>query len=328
MTDLTRRSALTAAAAIAASPLLPAGMANAAAPIAAKQVPGVYRYKVGDIEVTVVTDGGRTVPLADTLVRNASKDEVNAALQAAFFEKDKFSFFFNPVVINTGSKLVAIDSGNGLAAFEQTKGATGQYQGNLAAAGIDAKSIDVVAITHFHGDHINGLLTADNKPAFPNAEIIVPTAEWAYWMDDGNMSRAPEALKNNFANARRVFGALQGKVTQLEGGKDIVPGIKSISTPGHTPGHTSHIVSSGSQSVLVQGDVTNLPALNVRNPEWHFAADMVHATAVATRRKIYDQLVADRMIVQGYHYTFPAAAYIEKDGTGYRPNPVSWQPVL
>ena len=96
----------------------------------------------------------------------------------------------------------------------------------------------MVAITHFHGDHINGLLTADNKPAFPNAEIIVPTAEWAYWMDDGNISRAPEALKNNFNNARRVFGALQGKVTQLDGGKDIVPGIKSISSPGHTPGHT------------------------------------------------------------------------------------------
>ena len=328
MTDFTRRSALGAAAAALAAPLLPAGAAQAAAPAVAKQVPGVYRYKVGDFEVTVVTDGGRTVALPDTLVRNASKDEVNAALQAGFFEKDKFSYFFNPVVINTGSKLVAIDTGNGLAAFEQTKGAAGQYHGNLAAAGIDAKNIDVVAITHFHGDHINGLLTADNKPAFPNAEIIVPTAEWAYWMDDGNMSRAPEALKNNFNNARRVFGALQGKVTQLDGGRDIVPGIKSIATPGHTPGHTSHIVSSGSQSVIVQGDVTNLPALNVRNPEWHFAGDMDHATAVATRRKLYDQLVADRMIVQGYHYTFPAAAYIEKDGNGYRPNPVSWQPVL
>ncbi len=114
-------------------------------------------------------------------------------MQAAFFEKDKFPFFFNPVVINTGSKLVAIDSGNGLAAFEQTKGAVGQYQGNLAAAGIDAKNIDVVAITHFHGDHINGLLTADDKPSFPNAEVMVPAAEWAYWMDDGNMSRAPDA---------------------------------------------------------------------------------------------------------------------------------------
>ena len=135
MTDFTRRAALGAAAAAAASPLLPSMQAQAAAPPVAKQVPGVYRYKVGDIEVTVVTDGGRTVPLADTLVRNATKDQVNAALQAAFFEKDKFSYFFNPVVVNTGSKLVAIDTGNGLGAFEQTKGAAGQYHSNLAAAG-------------------------------------------------------------------------------------------------------------------------------------------------------------------------------------------------
>jgi glyoxylase-like metal-dependent hydrolase (beta-lactamase superfamily II) len=328
MRDLTRRSALGAAAAAVAAPLLPSVRAEAAAPVIAKQVPGIYRYKVGDIEVTVVTDGGRVVPLADTLVRNANKDQVNAALQASFFEKDKFPFFFNPVVINTGSKLIAIDSGNGAAAFEQTKGAIGQYQTNLAAAGIDVKNIDIVAISHFHGDHINGLVTADGKPAFPNAEVMVPTAEWAYWMDDGNMSRAPDPLKPGFQNVRRVFGALGNKVTQYEGGKDIAPGVKSIATPGHTPGHTSHIVTSGSQSVMVQGDITNLPAINARNPGWHMSFDMDGAKAEETRRKIYDQLAADRMIVQGYHYTFPSAAYIEKDGNGYRPNPVPWQPVL
>jgi glyoxylase-like metal-dependent hydrolase (beta-lactamase superfamily II) len=328
MTDFTRRSALGAAAAAVAAPLLPSIRAEAAAPPVAKQAPGVYRYKVGDIEVTVVTDGGRTVPLADTLVRNASKEQVNTALQAAFFEKDKFSFFFNPVVINTGSKLVAIDSGNGLAAFEQSKGAVGQYHANLAAAGIDAKNIDVVAISHFHGDHIGGLVTVDGKPAFANAEIMVPAPEWAFWMDEGNMSRAPEAAKPGFQNVRRIFGALGNKVTQYEPGKDIVPGIQSIATPGHTPGHTSHAVTSGSQTVIVQGDVTNLPALFVRNPGWHASFDMDGAKAEETRRKLYDRIVAERLIVQGYHYTFPAAAYIEKDGNGYRPNPVAWQPVL
>jgi len=328
MTGFTRRSALGAAAAAVAAPLLPSIRAEAAAPPVAKQAPGVYRYKVGDIEVTVVTDGGRTVPLADTLVRNASKEQVNTALQAAFFEKDKFSFFFNPVVINTGSKLVAIDSGNGLAAFEQSKGAVGQYHANLAAAGIDAKNIDVVAISHFHGDHIGGLVTVDGKPAFANAEIMVPAPEWAFWMDEGNMSRAPEAAKPGFQNVRRIFGALGNKVTQYEPGKDIVPGIQSIATPGHTPGHTSHAVTSGSQTVIVQGDVTNLPALFVRNPGWHASFDMDGAKAEETRRKLYDRIVAERLIVQGYHYTFPAAAYIEKDGNGYRPNPVAWQPVL
>jgi glyoxylase-like metal-dependent hydrolase (beta-lactamase superfamily II) len=328
MTDFTRRSALGAAAAAFAAPLLPAMRADAAAPATGKQVPGLYRYKVGEIEVTVVTDGTRIVPLADTLVRNATKDQVNASLQAAFFEKDKFPYYFSPVVVNTGSKLVALDSGNGPAAFEQSKGALGQYHANLAAAGIDAKNIDIVAISHFHGDHIGGLVTADGKPAFPNAEVMVPVPEWAFWMDDGNMSRAPDAMKPGFQNVRRIFGALQGKVTQYEPGKDIAPGIKSFASHGHTPGHTSHIVTSGSQSVMIQGDVSNLPALNVRNPGWHFVGDMDGPKAEETRRKVYDQLVADRMVVQGYHYAFPGAGYIEKDGDGYRVNPIAWQPVL
>jgi glyoxylase-like metal-dependent hydrolase (beta-lactamase superfamily II) len=328
MTDLTRRSALGSAAAAFAVPLLPAGVARAAAPAAGKQVPGLYRYKVGDIEVTVVTDGTRTVPLADTLVKNATKEQVNASLQAAFLEKDKFPYYFSPVVVNTGSKLIAIDAGNGPAAFEQSKGAIGQYHSNLAAAGIDAKNIDIVAISHFHGDHIGGLVTTDGKPAFPNAEVMVPVAEWAFWMDEGNMSRAPDAMKPGFQNVRRVFGALQGKVTQYEPGKDIAPGIKSFASYGHTPGHTSHIVTSGSQSVMIQADVSNLPALNVRNPGWHFAGDMDGPKAEETRRKVYDQLVADRIVVQGYHYAFPGAGYIEKDGDGYRVNPIAWQPVL
>jgi glyoxylase-like metal-dependent hydrolase (beta-lactamase superfamily II) len=328
MTSFTRRSALGAAAAAFAAPLMPTIRADAAAPASGKQVPGLYRYKVGEIEVTVVTDGTRTVPLADTLVRNATKDQVNASLQAAFFEKDKFPYFFSPVVVNTGSKLVALDAGNGPGAFEQSKGALGQYHSNLAAAGIDVKNVDVVAISHFHGDHIGGLVTADGKPAFPNAEVMVPVPEWAFWMDDGNMSRAPDAMKPGFQNVRRIFGALQGKVTQYEPGKDIVPGIKSVASYGHTPGHTSHIVSSGSQSVMIQADVSNLPALNVRNPGWHFVGDMDGAKAEETRRKMYDQLAADRMIVQGYHHAFPGAGHVEKDGDGYRLNPIAWQPVL
>lgn len=326
--ELTRRHALAGAAALTAAPLLSTVPAKAAAPAAGKQAPGVYRYKVGDLEVTVVTDGTRSGPFPETLVRNAPKEDVQAAITAAFMDKDKFPFFFNPVVVNTGSKLVAIDTGNGAAAYDQTKGGVGQYHTNLVAAGIDAKTIDMVVISHFHGDHINGLVTTDGKPAFANAEILVPAPEWAYWMDEGNASRAPDGLKPNFANVRRVFGALGNKVTQYEPGKEITTGIQAVATPGHTPGHTSHILSSRSQSVMVQGDVTNLPQLFVRNPGWHAAFDMDGAKAEETRRKMYDRLVADRMIVQAYHYAFPAAAYIEKDGNGYRHTPVNWQPVL
>jgi glyoxylase-like metal-dependent hydrolase (beta-lactamase superfamily II) len=329
MIELSRRNLLAgAAAATALSSLSSNGSVLAAAPPAAKQANGFYRYKLGAFEVTVVTDGARVGPLADNFVRNAKKDDVNAALQAGFQNKDELTIPFNPNVINTGSKLVAIDTGLGLGVFAQSKGKMGQYQSNLAASGIDAKAIDVVIISHFHGDHINGLLTADNKPAFPNAEIMVPAPEWAYWMDDGTMSRAAAGLQGNFKNVRRVFGALGNKVTKYDDNKELAPGIVSLFTPGHTPGHSSHVVTSGSSSVLLQADVTNIPSLFVRNPGWHAVFDMDGPMAEATRRKLYDRLAADRMLMGGYHYPFPAMAHIEKDGTGYRPVPIAWNPTL
>ena len=176
-------------------------------------------------------------------------------------------------------------------------------------------------ISHFHGDHINGLLTADNKPAFPNAEVLVPAAEWKFWTD-------PSKADGNFANVKRVFGALGNKVTQYEGDKEVVPGITAVSTPGHTPGHTSHLLSSGNASVMVQADVTNHPALFARNPGWRVMFDMDGAMAEETRRKLYDRLAADGRQMQGFHYPFPASGFVEKDGTGYRVVPVAWNPVI
>lgn len=334
MTELTRRSVLAgavAATATALSPLDGRSPARAAAPLAGKQAPGWYRYKVGSFEVTAVTDGARTFPLADSYVKNAQKDAVSAAFAAGFMDKDKVTAPFTPVVVNTGSKLIVIDTGNGPAQYEQSKGAVGQFHANLASAGIDRNAVDTVIISHFHGDHINGLLTGDSKAAFGNAEIMVPTTEWKYWSDDGNMSKAPAGspLEGNFKNVRRVFGALGNKVTQYDAGKDVVPGIKSMTTPGHTPGHTSHIVSSGSASVMVQADVTAASALLfVRNPGWHAVFDMDGAMAEQTRRKLYDMAAADKMLIQGFHFPFPALGYIEKDGTGYRLVPAPWNPAL
>ncbi|MCC7347032.1 MAG: MBL fold metallo-hydrolase, partial [Variibacter sp.] len=269
---VTRRSALAGAATLASAAALGVvPSAKAAAPLAGKQAPGFYRYKLGSFEITVVTDGARSGPLPDGFVRNAAKDQVSAALRASFLAGDTLTIPFNPVVVNTGSKLVVIDTGLGPAAYQQSKGAMGQFHTNLAAAGIAAKDVDAVVITHFHGDHINGLLDPDNKLAFPNAEVLVPANEWKYWTDDGNMSKVAgnEGLTNNFKNVRRVFGAFGNKVTPYEGGKDVAPGIMTVSTPGHTPGHVSHIVSSGSATVMVQADVTNIPALFVANPNWH-----------------------------------------------------------
>jgi glyoxylase-like metal-dependent hydrolase (beta-lactamase superfamily II) len=332
MSELTRRSALSGAAVMAAAAFgsdSGSSPAAAAAPPTGQQAPGFYRYKVGSHEITVVTDGANVMALPDTFVLNAKKDEVNAALEASHLEKDKLAIPYSPIVVNTGAKLVVIDTGTGEANFERSKGAAGQFQRNLAASGIDRNAVDTVIISHFHGDHVNGLLTADNKPAFPKAEILVPKTEWAFWMDDGEMSRAAAGrMQDLFKNNRRVFDALGRKVTPYEWDKDVVPGIRAVGTPGHTPGHTSYIIGTGSSRVFVQSDVTNVPYLFARNPGWHAAFDQDGKMAEETRRKVYDMLVAEKMPVQGFHYPFPGVGHVEKDGNGYRVVPAPWSPVI
>ena len=328
--NFTRRTALAGTAAMASAPLWPSAQAKAAAPLAEKQAPSFYRYKVGDAQVNVISDGAATNPLPDNFVVNAKKDDVNAMLDRAFMVKDKLTNTFTPLAVNSGGKLIVIDTGNGPGAFAATKGNVGQFASNLAAAGIDAKTVDMVVISHFHPDHINGLLTAEGTPAFANAEVLVPAAEWKYWMDDGEMSRTSnERLLGQFKNIRRVFDAgLKKKVTPYEWGKDVAPGLLAVESIGHTPGHTSFVLSSGSDKVFIQSDVTGVPALFVTNPGWHSMFDQDAAQAETTRLKIYDMLVADRMRVQGYHYPFPAVGFVEKDGNGYRLVPAPWSPVI
>jgi glyoxylase-like metal-dependent hydrolase (beta-lactamase superfamily II) len=328
--ELTRRNALAGAAALAATPLLPNTPAKAAAPLADKQAPSFYRYKVGDIQVNAVFDGSTTFDLADNFVLNAKKDEVSAALDKAFLPKDKMTLLFTPLAINTGGKTIVIDTGMGGGSLAASKGQNGQFVTNLTAAGIDPKSVDMVVISHFHGDHINGLLNADNTLAFPNAEVMVPAVEWKYFMDDGEMSRAPEGrMQTVFKNARRVLEAgLKKKATPYEWGKEVAPGLLAVETIGHTPGHTSYVLSSGSDKLFIQSDVTNHPALFVVNPGWRAFFDQDAAQAETTRRKIYDMLVAEKMRVQGFHYPFPGLGNVVKDGSGYRLVPAQWSPVI
>jgi len=327
MTGLTRRSALAGAAALTAAPLLPPTTAIGAAPPVGRQAPGYYRYRIGEFEVTAVTDGGRLTRVAQNLVRNASRDEVATALQSFFMPTDQFINRWTPVVVNTGSKLVVIDTGLGAGAFSQSQGTIGQFHSNLVASGIDPRSVDAVVISHFHADHICGLVDGETKAAFPNAEVLVPATEWAFWMDDGNMNIAPDAVRPVFQNVRRVFGALTGRVSQFVPNREVVPGITSIATPGHTAGHSSFLVASGNSSLIVQADVTAGPAwLFIRNPGWHISFDADGAVAEQSRRKLYDQAAADRTLVQVFHNPFPGVGYIEKSANGYRFEPAGWNP--
>jgi len=244
--------------------------------------------------------------------------------------KDKVSIQFGPLVINSGGKLIVLDTGNGPGAFASSKGAVGQFATNMAAAGIDPKSVDLVVISHFHGDHINGLLNAEGTLAFANAEVLVPSVEWKYFMDDAEMAKQTgERMPGVFKNARRVFEAgLKKKVTPYEWGKEVAPGLLAVGTAGHTPGHTSYVLSSGAGKVFIQSDVTNVPYLFAANPGWHAFFDQDPAMAEAARRKTYDMVVAEKLQVQGFHFPFPGLGNVEKDGSGYRVVPAHWNPVI
>jgi glyoxylase-like metal-dependent hydrolase (beta-lactamase superfamily II) len=329
MTEFTRRTLLATAAVSAASAIAPRPIvapARAAAPPAGKQAPGFYRYKVGSFECTSINDGSRTFPMPDGFVRNVESDKVLAAAEESYMPKGMITVPFNPQIINTGSKLVLIDTGYG-PGIGPTVGLLPQ---GMAAAGIDPAAIDIVVLSHLHPDHINGVKTADGKVAFPNAEIMAPAKDWAFWMNDENAAKAESnpMMKAYFANTRKILSDIGGKVTRYEWGKEVAPGITALDTNGHTPGHSSFAVSSGPSKVLIQSDVTNIPELFLRNPGWHVMFDIDPQQAAATRHKFYDMAAAEKTLVVGFHFTFPSMGHVEKAGAGYRLVPIAWNPVL
>jgi glyoxylase-like metal-dependent hydrolase (beta-lactamase superfamily II) len=301
--------------------------AQAAAPLIGKQAPSYYRYKVGNFECTSVSDGANIFPMPQGFVRNIPREEALAAAEALGYPKGMVRVPFNPQLINTGSKLVLIDCGLGAVPAPHL----GLTMSNLQASGIDPKQVDIVLMSHLHPDHTNGIKAKDGSLAFPNAEIMVPAQDWAFWMSDENAAKAESnpMMKGYFANVRRVYnGVPADRITKYEWGKEVTPGITSVDTSGHTPGHTSFVVASGNSRVLIQSDVTNFPEFFLRNPGWHVAFDIDPQKAEATRRKFHDMASAEKALVVGFHFSFPSIGHVEKDGTGYRLVPVPWSPVL
>ncbi len=322
MTIVTRRTLLAGSAAAALA--MGADPAAAAAPPSDKQTPGIYRYKIGTFELTALYDGIWYRPITDKFIRNAPFADVEHALADAFMPKDKLATPFTTLVVNTGKRLVLIDTGTG----GQIVPSAGALRDNLVAAGIDPKAVDLIVISHFHPDHINGIKDKNNNLVFPNAEIMVPAAEWEFWMDDANMNAAPEAQKLTFRNQRRIFSDIAPHIRRFEPGAEVAPGILTLAAPGHTPGHTVCSIHSGDQSLMVLGDTAQHPAVFARHPDWQAAFDIDGDAAVATRKKLFDRAAADRMLVTGYHFPFPACGHLIKTASGYEHVPVEWQPDL
>jgi glyoxylase-like metal-dependent hydrolase (beta-lactamase superfamily II) len=322
MPQINRRTFLT-------GPLLGAGCvalahpAAASVPKAATQGPGVYRYKLGDYQLTALYDGTWFLPIDEHFVRNASGAEVNEALAAAFLPPSVLPITFTALLVNTGKKLILIDTGSA----GQITDTAGFMNSNLAAAGVAPGAIDTIIISHFHPDHINGIKTKNGDKVFANAEILVPEPEWSYWMDDAHMTGVPKSVHGYFLNARRIFKDIAKEVRQFKPGALVAPGVVSIPAYGHTPGHTAFAIHSGNQSLLVMSDTVRNPYLFARHPNWQPIFDMDGGLAVKARRAMLDRAASDRMLVEAYHFPFPACGHIVRTAIGYELVPAMWQPL-
>ncbi len=286
---------------------------TAPAPKATTLSGGVTRLALGAVTVTTLSDGFGSRALDAGFVRNAPLAEVQAALAEAGLPADRLQIPYTAIVADVGGQRVLFDTGNG----EFGAATAGKVLENMAKAGIDPKSITAVVISHFHGDHINGLRNKAGALVFPNAKIFVPAPEWNWWMDDARMAAAPEAMKGAFAATRRVFSPLAASVTRFAPGAEILPGIGSIPAYGHTPGHTAFIIEGGTQKVMYWADATNIAALFVRHPDWQVAFDLDGEAARRTRRALADRAIAENLLVAGYHLPGAAIGTLAPRGTGY-----------
>jgi glyoxylase-like metal-dependent hydrolase (beta-lactamase superfamily II) len=159
---------------------------------------------------------------------------------------------------------------------------------------------------------------------------MAPAKDWSFWMSDENAAKAESnpMMKAYFANTRKILSDIGGKVTKYEWGKEVAPGITALDTSGHTPGHTSFAVASGPSKILIQSDVTNIPELFLRRPDWHVMFDIDPQQAATTRHKFYDMAASEKALVVGFHFSFPSLGHVEKAGAGYQLVPVAWNPVI
>jgi glyoxylase-like metal-dependent hydrolase (beta-lactamase superfamily II) len=321
MIPLDRRAFLTSSALLAGAALTPP--AAASAPSATAQGSGVYRYNLGSYQITALYDGVWYVPIDEKFVRNASSVEVNNALAAAFLPPRILPISFTALLVNTGAKLVLIDTGTA----GQIADTAGSLLDNFKAAGVDPKAVDTILISHFHPDHIDGIKTKDGAKIFQNAEIAVPEPEWDFWMDDTNMSKAEGMVKRYFLNARRIFKDIAGEVRRFKSGSEVAPGIEAVAAYGHTPGHSAFAIHSANQSMLAMSDTVRNPYLFARHPDWQPAFDMDGPQAVEARRGMLDRVAADRMLIEAYHFPFPACGHIAKTASGYEFVPTEWKPL-
>ncbi len=316
MLEMSRRTVLGSAAAAVAFGLaskLEMSVPAFAAP-ADEPAIGFYRYHVGDIEVTAIYDGIWRKPHDPAFIKNASIEETKAALAKANLPTEFMPIPLTVLVLKVGGRLIAMDAGSGVGQWQAN--AT-HLPGNMAAAGIDHKKIDAVMISHFHPDHVWGLMEkGTNELVFPNAELVVQAAEYNWWTEPGRIEKLAQGRRPAGKRIADVFPKWKNWKL-VEDGAEVAPGIELISAPGHTPGHSTYLVSSGSHQLLVSADIMYVPALLAPHPEWQGSYDQDGPLAIASRRKMIDRVIADKIAICGSHFPFPGSGSFVKDGNAY-----------
>lgn len=275
--------------------------------------PNFKKFKVGDATVTAIYDGIWEKPHDPAFIKNASVEDVKGAMAAGGFSTDFVSIPLSVFIIESGGKVIMCDSGSGAGQWQPT---AGRLASGMAAAGIDPGKISTIIVSHFHPDHIFGLMQKDNSPVFPNAEIVVNATEYTWWTEPGRVEKLPEARKKLGTRINTVFPTWKN-IKQVAADAEVAPGLRFVSMPGHTPGHVAFHLSSGKEQLMISNDTCYVPALNVAHPEWHGAYDQDGAVAEASRRKLMDRVVADGIRICGSHFPFPCVGKIAKDGNSY-----------
>lgn len=316
MLNMSRRDVVISAG-LAAALGLNARLANIG-PASAQPAPeagkGFHTYKVGSVEVTALYDGVWKKPHDAAFIKNASVDDTKAALAKAGMTTEYVPIPLTVIVLKVGDKLIMVDSGSGVGQWQPT---AVSLPSNMTAAGIDRAKISTILISHFHPDHIFGLMEkGTNAPIYPNAELIVSANEYKWWTEPGRVEKLPEARKPLGQRINSAFPSWKN-FRLVEGEKEVAPGIRLINAPGHTPGHSAFLVSSGNQQLMISNDTAYVPALLAPHPEWQGAYDQDGPLAVETRRKLLDRVIADRIAICGAHFPFPGAGVFAKDGAGY-----------
>jgi glyoxylase-like metal-dependent hydrolase (beta-lactamase superfamily II) len=303
------------AAAFAATLALPS---QAAAPMAKIAAPGFYRVMLGDFEVTAISDGTVDLPMSK-LLKEAPEKTV-AALKKSYLN-DPTTTSDNAFLINTGSKLILIDTGAG-ALFGPT---LGKLLANLKASGYQPEQVDDVFITHMHPDHVGGLVS-NGVAVFPNAVVHADKRDADFWLSQAQMAKAPKESQGFFQGAMASLNpyVAAGKFQAFEHNGEIVPGVTSYASYGHTAGHTSYIVESKGQKLLVLGDLIHVASVQFDSPNVAIGFDSDTKAAIASRQKVFAMADKQGDLVAVAHLQFPGLGHVRSAGKSWQWIPANY----